>query len=58
MTRAFLSVLHFDFYSAYQYNYRVVVVFPLTIGIYLYSWFKYIFREGEKRRWAKSQKQL
>ena len=43
MTRAFLSVLHLDFYSAYQFNHKVLVVFPFTIGIYLYSWYKYIF---------------
>lgn len=44
MTRAFLSILHFDLYSAYQFNNHVLVVFPLTIGIYLYSWYKYIFK--------------
>ena len=47
MTRAFLSVLHLDFYSAYQYNYKVIIVFPLTVGIYLYSWYKFIFMKGE-----------
>lgn len=47
MTRAFLSVLHFDFYSAYKFNHNVVVVFPLTVGIYLNSWYKYIFKKGE-----------
>ena len=46
MTRAFLSILHFDFEAAYQYNSRVIIVFPLTIGIYLYSWYKYIFTKG------------
>jgi hypothetical protein len=44
MTRAFLSILHFDFDSAYDFNHNVVVVFPLTVGIYLYSWYKYIFK--------------
>lgn len=44
MTRAFLSVLHFDFYSAYQFNHNIIVVFPLTVGTYLYSWYKYIFK--------------
>jgi hypothetical protein len=44
MTRAFLSILHFNFYSAYQFNHNVLVVFPLTIGIYLYSWYKYILK--------------
>lgn len=49
MTRAFLSVLHFDFYSAYEFNHNIIIVFPLTIGLYLYSWYKYIFEKGEKR---------
>ena len=44
MTRAFLSILHFNFYSAYQFNHNVIVVFPLTVGIYLYSWYKYILK--------------
>lgn len=44
MTRAFLSILHFEFYAAYQFNKNVIVVFPLTIGSYLYSWYKYIFK--------------
>lgn len=48
MTRAFLSILHFDFYSAYKFNHNVFIVFPLTIGIYLYSWYKYIFIERGK----------
>ena len=46
MTRAFLSILHLDFKAALQYNFNVIIVFPLTIGIYLYSWFKYIFKKG------------
>lgn len=45
MTRAFLSILHLDFEMAYQYNSKVIVVFPLTIGMYAYSWYKYIFFE-------------
>lgn len=48
MTRAFLSILHFDIYSAYQLNHNVLVVFPLTVGIYLYSWYKYIFLRRNK----------
>ena len=47
MTRAFLSILHLDLYSAYKFNHNVIIVFPLTIGIYLYSWMKYIFKKGE-----------
>lgn len=47
MTRAFLLILHLDFSSAYRMNHNVVVVFPLTVWIYLYSWFKYIKKEGD-----------
>lgn len=47
MTRAFLSIIHLDFCSAYKFNHKVFVVFPFTIGIYLYSWLKYIFVKGE-----------
>ena len=49
MTRAFLSVLHFDFKNAYQYNRNVIIVFPLTFFIYLYSWYKYINLKGENK---------
>lgn len=49
MTRAFLSILHLDFKAAYQYNSKVIIVFPLTVGIYTYSWFKYIFKKGEPK---------
>ena len=49
MTRAFLAILHLDFYSAYKLNHKVIIVFPLTVGLYLYSWLKLIFKErGEK----------
>lgn len=47
MTRAFLSVLHFRFDIAYEFNHNVVFVFPLTVGLYLYSWYKYIFNRKE-----------
>lgn len=46
MTRAFLSILHLDLKGAYLYNSKVVIVFPLTIGIYLHSWYKFIFSKG------------
>ncbi len=46
MTRAFLSILHFDFYSAYKFNKRVFIVFPMTIGIYLYNYYKYFIKGG------------
>ena len=45
MTRAFLSILHFDFRTAYAYNARVIIVFPITIMLYLYHWYQYIKRE-------------
>ena len=48
MTRAFLSVLHFDFERAYNYNWKVVFVFPYTVIIYAYSWWKYIFKKVDK----------
>lgn len=49
MTRAFLAILHLDFYSAYKLNPKVIVVFPLTVGLYIYSWLKFIYKErGEK----------
>ena len=49
MTRAFLSVIHFDFESAYKFNRNVIIVFPLTIVIYIYSWYVFIFKKGEKK---------
>jgi len=45
MTRAFLSILHFEFNNAINYNWKVVIVFPLSIIIYLYSTYKYITKE-------------
>lgn len=48
MTRACLSILHFDFNTAYKFNHNVVIVFPFTVGIYLYSWSKYIFNRRLK----------
>ena len=47
MTRAFLSILHCNFSSAYFFNNKVVFVFPFTICIYLYSWVKFIFSKGD-----------
>lgn len=43
MTRAFLSIIHFNFKQAIEYNWRVIIVFPYVIILYLYSWYKYIF---------------
>lgn len=48
MTRAFLSILHFEFEKAINYNWRVVIVFPLTIIIYLYSVYEYITKDRRK----------
>lgn len=45
MTRAFLAILRLNFKQAYQYNHKVIIVFPLTVGIYLYSWCKYILKK-------------
>jgi len=42
MTRAFLSILHFEFDKAIAYNWKCVFVFPLTVIIYLYFWYKYV----------------
>ncbi|WP_459684424.1 DUF2752 domain-containing protein [Viscerimonas tarda] len=34
ITRAVLSVLHFDFYGAFNYNKLIVIVFPLLVYIW------------------------
>ena len=47
MTRAFLSIIHFKFKQAYYFNHRVIVAFPLTIIVYLYSWIKFITKGDE-----------
>ncbi len=44
MTRAFLSVLHFNFNQAIDYNWRVVIVFPYAVILYLYTCIKYIVK--------------
>lgn len=46
MTRAFLSILHFQFNQALDYNWRVVIVFPYTVIIYIIAWYKYIFKRN------------
>lgn len=45
MTRAFLSILHLNFEDAINYNWKVIIVFPYTVIIYAYSWYKYIIKE-------------
>ena len=49
MTRAFLNILHLNFHKAYEYNKNVIVVFPLTVIVYLYSWYKYINKEWRNK---------
>ena len=48
MTRAFLSMIHLNFGEAFKYNNKVFIVFPLTIAVYVYSWYKYIIEKGER----------
>ena len=48
MTRAFLSVIHFNFKQAYAYNWKVTFVFPYAVILYVYTWWKYIFKKVDK----------
>lgn len=50
MTRAFLSILHFNFQDAFMYNKNCIVVFPVVVGIYIFCWYKFIFKKEEKLR--------
>lgn len=50
MTRAFLSVIHLNFKQAIEFNWRVVLVFPYTIILYLYTWWKFIFKKIDKKK--------
>ncbi|CDA16368.1 MAG: DUF2752 domain-containing protein [Clostridia bacterium] len=45
MTRAFLSILHFRFQDAINYNWKVIIIFPYTVIVYLHSWYKYIIKK-------------
>lgn len=45
MTRAFLSILHLDFENAMNYNHNAIIVFPFTVLVYGYSWYKYIVKK-------------
>ena len=47
MTRAFLAILHGNFNLAMSYNKNVIIVFPYTVLIYLYSIYIYLKR-GKK----------
>ena len=49
MTRACLSVLHLKFEQAWNYNWRVVFVFPYAVILYIYSWYKFIFKPKSKK---------
>lgn len=49
MTRAFLAMLHFDFNTALSYNNKVVIVFPMTIAIYINTWYKYIIKNKQEQ---------
>ncbi len=42
MTRAYLSIIQFDFNMALYYNKNVIIIFPFTIINYLYNWYRYI----------------
>lgn len=48
MTRACLSVLHFKFNDAFNYNHNVVIVFPALAILYIYKAYNYIIDRGEK----------
>ena len=50
MTRAFLSVLHLQFQRAYSFNKNVIIVFPLTVGIYIYSSCKYLCNINRRKK--------
>ena len=49
MTRAFLSILHCNFKNALSYNNKVVLVFPMTIAIYINTWYKYIIKNKQEQ---------
>lgn len=50
MTRAFLSILHLKFEQAMNYNWRVVIVFPYTVILYIYTWYKFVFKKLTKHK--------
>lgn len=45
MTRAFLSVVQGDLDKAMYFNSNSFIVFPFATFIYLYSWYKFIFKK-------------
>lgn len=48
MTRAVLSVLHFNFNQAFEYNHNVIIVFPMILVLYIHKWYIYIKNGGRK----------
>lgn len=46
MTRAFLSILHGKYAMAISYNWKSIIIFPITILIYLHSWYKFITKDN------------
>lgn len=42
MTRAYLSILHGEYKMAIEYNWKSIILFPITVLTYLHSWYKYI----------------
>lgn len=55
MTRAFLSIMHLNFGEAFKYNNKAIIAFPLTIILYIYSWYKYIVKKDWWKIWAKKE---
>ena len=49
MTRAFLSIIQFNFKQAYEFNKNVIIVFPLALGIYINTIYKYI-KKGDVKK--------
>lgn len=45
MTRAFLSILHANLDNALYYNKNSIFIFPFTIIVYLFSWYKFISKK-------------
>ena len=46
MTRAFLSILHGEYAMAINYNWKSIIIFPITILIYLQSGYKFITKNN------------
>ena len=46
MTRACLSLIQGEYSLAMMYNWRVLIVFPLILFIYIQSWYKFIIKNN------------